>query len=48
MKVLVVLCWNKQRTDSGAAEELETVNLDLVPGTYLQGMLTLLDPHFCL
>lgn len=49
MKVLVVLCWNKQRTDSGAAESaLETVNLGLVPGTSLQGVVTLLDPHSCL
>lgn len=49
MKVLVVLCWNKQRTDTEAAERtLETMNLGLVPGTCLQGIVTLLDPHFCL
>lgn len=48
MKVLVVLCWNKQRTDTEAAERtLETMNLGLVPGTCLQGIVTLLDPHFC-
>lgn len=47
MKILAVLRWNKQRTGTGRVERaLETVNLVLVPGTYLLGILTLLDPHF--